>query len=102
MASSTPQSGPVSELQWVREWLDRGPELIQSMALRVCITWEVSTTSPYSLEPLGRGVFGNDEGTLLPHRDTLRTQAHVEDTVKQSTQLGSTGFERPGTNIIRA
>lgn len=43
----------------------------------------------------------NEAGRLPHHRDPLQTQAHVEDMVKNSTELSGTGFEHPGTDTIR-
>ncbi|CAB1440680.1 unnamed protein product [Pleuronectes platessa] len=42
----------------------------------------------------------NEAGRLPELRDPLKTQAHVEDTVKHSTEMGGTGFEHLGADTI--
>ena len=44
----------------------------------------------------------NEAGRLPYHRDPLEAQAHVEDTMKQSTELLGAGSENPWADTIRA
>ena len=76
-------------------WLDHGPELLQGESLqglhdvgRQC-HWSVVLDVVWTRRLWNR----DDAGRLPQHRDPLETQAHAEDVVKYSTELGCAGFQ---------
>ena len=96
--------GQVGELEGIQVRTDLRPALLQDESLQglhdmrhKCHRLVVRETTG-----LWRLWDWNEAGRLPYHRDPLEAQAHVEDMVKNSTELFASGSENPWADTIRA